>query len=120
MCERPNESKPERETPDALAGATGAGAFKSCDARDEEHIKAAVAQAYDATRAMARALVILPASTAQLMVDAMLGAVDDVRARHGLDVLGYGEQPTRAELRASWRALDPARAEQPRRGRQAA
>lgn len=64
-------------------------------------------RAYRAAVELADVLAILPASTGRAIVDGLLGAVDDVRAARGLDALGYSERPTRAELSASWRALEP-------------
>jgi hypothetical protein len=53
------------------------------------------------------AVVDLPTDHALAVVEGCLGAIDSVREALGLDVLGYGNRPPRALLRASWRALDP-------------
>ena len=68
---------------------------------------AAAAAAFDALKAAAPALAVVPASVGRALVDAALRAVDDARAAAGVEPLGYGDHPTRAELRASWLALAP-------------
>jgi hypothetical protein len=55
------------------------------------------------------AVVDLPTEHAVAVVEGVLGAIDGVREALGLDVLGYGDRPPRAALRASWLALDPAK-----------
>jgi hypothetical protein len=113
VTNRPDDASPQKsETPAALAGATGA-TVESGEARPLCAIAEASRQAFRAAKLMAPPLAILPPETARIIVDAMLAAVDDVRAADGLDVLGYGDRPTRAELRASYKALSP---EKPRRG----
>jgi len=102
----------ENENPGALAGATGAGpwTFRGVVARNSAHggvyARHAIA-ARDALKAAAPALAVVPASVGRALVDAALRAVDDARAAAGVEPLGYGDHPTRAELRASWLALAP-------------
>jgi len=100
------------ENPGALACATGAGpwTFRSVETYDSAHdggsARHAIA-ARDALKAAAPALAVVPASVGRALVDAALRAVDDARAAAGVEPLGYGDHPTRAELRASWLALAP-------------
>ena len=102
----------ENENPGALAGATGAGpwTFRGVgtdnSAHDGVYARHAIA-ARDALKAAAPALAVVPASVGRALVDAALRAVDDARAAAGVEALGYGDHPTRAELRASWLALSP-------------
>jgi len=100
------------ETPGALAGATGAGTrtFRGVGTDSSAHegvyARHAIA-ARDALKAAAPSLAAVPASVGRALVNAALRAVDDARAAAGVEPLGYGDHPTRAELRASWLALAP-------------
>ena len=102
----------ENENPGALAGASGAGPWTlrgvgpDPSAQDDGSARHAIA-ARDALKAAAPALAVVPASVGRALVDAALRAVDDARAAAGVEPLGYGDHPTRAELRASWLALSP-------------
>jgi hypothetical protein len=108
-------ARPPRAADAICAGRSSGAPAEAGDRPTLAEIADAAAAAFRAARTMAGALAILPAATARMIVDAMLGAVDDARAADGLEVLGYGDRPTAAELRASWAALDPAPAA--RRGR---
>ena len=102
----------ENENPGALAGATGAGpwTFRGVEtdpsAHDGVYARHSMA-AFDALKAAAPSLAVVPASVGRALVNAALRAVDDARAAAGVEPLGYGDHPTRAELRASWLALAP-------------